>query len=71
MSAIPYCFELFIRLVHTTHRDQEKWASSGFVDHKRSGDGDDQAEASIAKRELGTPVNNGQQILDGQGWQNE
>ena len=71
MSVILYCFELFIRLVHTRNSDQEKRASSSFVDHKRSADGDDQAKASSAKRELGTPVSNGHQVLDGQGRQNE
>ena len=59
---VPRCFGLCVGLIHTNNRKQELWASSDFVNKKRSADGDDQAEGSVAKGELSTLVSNGLQI---------
>lgn len=57
---------MYSAYIHTRNGKQEERASSDFVNKKRSGDGDNQAEGSVAKGELYTLVSNGQQILGGQ-----
>jgi hypothetical protein len=62
-SVVPPRVGLRIQLIHTRNSNQEERASSEFFNMKRSGDGDNQAEGSVPKRELSALVSNGQQIL--------
>ena len=60
---VPPRVGLRIWLIHTSNSSQEERSSSEFVNIKRSGDGDNQAEGSVPKGELRTLVSNGQQML--------